>query len=184
MIDPSHGEVEWSRLLVAGKPSPGQVRLSGPGLVIGWDVKNADGQSGGSTTRTSEPIKEFEAEFDLTNEEDDFGFTDFDRWDDFEALLKSSIAGAKPQALEVYHPDLARVGITAVVLRSIGMMTLDGTGGAKVTASFIEHRPPKPKPAAGASKTNTQAQPKTAGDKQIDAAIAEIEKLQKEWETL
>lgn len=182
MIDPNTGAVEWTTLLVAGTRSPGVCKLGGPGLQLKWDVKDADGQQGASSDLSSEPIKEFEADFYLTDEADDLNVTDFDRWDEFEALLRSSINGEKPVALEMYHPDLARVGITAAALKSIGMASLDGMGGATIKVSFIEFRPPKPKKAAGVAKT--KAQPKTEGDKKIDEASAEIKKLQEEWKTL
>jgi len=176
MMSPSDGELLWGRLRVGTQLSPGQVRLSGPGIVIGWDVKNADAQSGGSTTRINEPIKEFEAEFELTDEEDELNISDFDRWDEFEKLLLTSSTKAKPTALPVYHPDLARVGITAVTLKSIGLMQLDGRGGAKIKVQFIEYRPAK--------KLVIAPQKKTAGDKLIDGALAEIEVEKKRWEDL
>lgn len=175
MISPSNNETLWGRLRVGGAISPGQCRISGPGLVIGWDVANASASSGGVTTRINEPIKEFEAEFELTDEEDELNISDFDRWDDFEKVLLSSSSRAKPKALPVYHPDLARVGITAAVLKSIGPVQLDGKGGGKIKVAFIEYKPPK-------KYVSTQV--KTEGDKKIDGAVAEINRLQEEWKAL
>ncbi len=181
MIDPETGADQWNVLRVAGKASPGVVKISGPGLVVGWDVQNASGNAGASTKRTGEPIKEFSAEFDLSNEVDDLNISDFDNWDAFQELLESSTASKTPQALEVYHPDLARNHITAVTLKSIGQMSLTTGGGGKIKVDFIEFRPPKPKPAAGAGKVVSK---KTEGDKKIDGAVAELKGLQDEWKTL
>ena len=177
MIDPETGASQWNVIIVGGKRSPGVVRLDGPGLVIGWDIQNASGMTGAVTRRVAEPLKEFGAEFELSNEVDDLNVSDFDLWDEFESLLRSTVVtGKKPFALDVYHPDLARVGITAATIKSIGMLQLDGKGGGKIKVQFIEFRPPKPnKPVAST---------KTEGDKKIDAANAELKALQKEWESI
>jgi hypothetical protein len=75
-------------------------------------------------------------------------------------MLEGLIAGPTPQAVPIYHPDLARNHFTEVTIASIGGMVHDGRGGATVTVEFIEYRPPKPKAAAGA-----KAKPAPAGGK-------------------
>lgn len=174
MIDPETGASQWNVIIVGGKRSPGVARVSGPGLVIGWDIQNASGMTGAVTRRVAEPLKEFEVEFELSNEVDDLNVSDFDLWDEFEALLRSTVVNSKkPFALDVYHPDLARVGITAATLKSIGLLQLDGKGGGRIKVAMIEFRPPKPnKPVAST---------KTEGDKKIDAALKQIDELQNEW---
>lgn len=175
MISPSANEELWRRIRFGKAISPGVVKLSGPGLVIGWDIKNASGAFGGSTTRVSEPLKEFEAEFYLSDEEDALGISDFDLWDDFEKVLRSSCDRATPKALDVYHPDLARVNITAAVVKSIGLVALDGKGGGTIKVAFVEYKP---------IKKISYAQTKTEGDKKIDKVTAEIEVEKKRWERL
>jgi hypothetical protein len=94
-----------------------------------------------------------------------------------QAALRATVANRqKPYALDVYHPDLARNEITAATLKSIGQMALDGKGNGKIKVSFMEFRPPKPNKPVPSTKT--------AGDKKIDEATAEIDKLQKEWKSL
>lgn len=179
MIDPEHGAELWGRLRFGTVISPGVCKLTGPGIGIGWDVQNASAQSGAVTKRINEPLKEFTAEFDLSNEPDEFGFSDFDRWDEFQAFLESLVPpNKKPIAAVVYHPDLDRVHVTAVTLKSIGMMALDGRGGGKVTVSFMEYRPPKPHRAGAAAAT------KTEGDKKNDAVTAQIKAAQEEYKSL
>lgn len=148
MIDPWVGEEEWNHLVVAGVSSPGVVRLSGDGVKVEWDVKKAEGQKGGSNTRKGLPQREFDAEFTLAN--DPTLGNDFEAWDAFQALLLTSVTGAEPIALTVYHPDLARCGINAVELGSIGLLQLDGKGGGKIKVHFLEYAPPAKKAAAGA----------------------------------
>lgn len=175
MMSPSDNDELWGRIRFGKAISPGQCRLSGPGLVIGWDIKSASGSFGGSTTRVSEPLKEFEAEFFLTDEEDDLNISDFDRWNDFQVVLLESCKRAKPKAFDVYHPDLARVGITAAVVKSIGLVQLDEKGGGKIKVAFVEYKP---------IKKISYAQTKTEGDKKIDKVSADIENELKRWERL
>lgn len=177
MIDPASGATAWNKLVIGGQVSPGVVRLSGPGIQIGWDVQNATAMAGAITKRTQEPLKEFSAEFDLSDEQDDLGVSDFDLWDAFQQFLESLVTtGKKPRAADVYHPDLARCRITSATVKSIGMLVLDGKGGGRITVAFMEHRPPKPLKPVPSTKTE--------GDKKIDEATAEITKLQQEWKTL
>lgn len=180
MIDPEYGEEQWNVLRfsdVGVVRSPGVVRLSGPGLQVGWDVQSASGTTGAVTRRINEPLKEFDAEFTITNEPDEYGVTDFDRWQEFEDYLKEMIASrSKTFARDVYHPDLARVGITSVTVKSIGLLNPDGKGGGTIKVGFMEFRPPKP--------LRPVASTKTAGDAKIDAATKEIDDLQNEWKKL
>jgi hypothetical protein len=169
----------WDVLRVGDMVSPGVCKVTGGDLVIGWDIKAADGQKGATTTRINEPLKKFSAEFELSNSVDDLNVSDFDLWDAFQDMLERSVSGATPSAMEVYHPDLARNHITAVTLAAIGSMQADGKGGAKVKCDFIEHRPPKPARAAGAGKVATQT--KTEGDKKIDAKVAEMNALNEQY---
>jgi hypothetical protein len=175
VIDPASDL--WDTLRVGTMRSPGVIlSLGGPGLEIGWDIKQADAKKGATTTRINEPLKKFDAEFYLSNTADDLNVSDFDLWDDFQDMLESSVAG-EPKALDVFHPAVARARITAVTVASIGLVQPDGKGGGKVKVAFIEHRPPKPARAAAPQK-------KTAGDEKIDAKAAELKALQEEWKTL
>ena len=90
----------YDAIVLGGTSSPGTVKLSGHDREIGWDVKKGPGQSGATTTRTSEDPVEFTATFSLTDVED------FDAWPAFRTLLLSTVSGATPKALDVY-PDLA-----------------------------------------------------------------------------
>jgi hypothetical protein len=179
MISPSAAPEQWDYLVVAGTRAPGVVRLSGAGLKIGWDVQSPQGMAGGITRRIGEPVKEFDAEFELSDEVDAFGKSDFDAWEDFQKLLEASAPqgiGKKPHPLDIAHPDLARVHITSATIGQIGLVQLDGKGGGKVVIHFLEYRPPKALAPIALTKTE--------GDKKIDAASAEVKALQTEWQKL
>lgn len=179
MISPSGDHNQWDYLIVGGVTAPGVVRITGPGLVLGWDIQSPTGMAGGITRRTGEPIKEFDAEFDLSDEVDANGNSDFTNWDAFQSMLEASApqgVGKKPHALSVYHPDLARNHITAVTYRGISQTALDGKGGGKITVKFIEYRPPK--------TLRPVALTKTEGDTVIDQKVATIKALQQEYSSL
>jgi hypothetical protein len=190
MISPSASPYRWNYLIVAGKRAPGLVTISGPGIVIGWDIQSPTGMAGGVTRRKGEPVKEFDAEFDLSDETDAEGKSDFTRWDSFQRALLASVPpavnpllggptptrGGKPYPLDVSHPDLARNRITAATIGSIGHLVPDGKGGGKIKVHFIEYRPPKP---IGAVKLT-----KTAGDAKLESQMKTIDALQKEYASL
>ena len=163
MIAPSAAPAQWNHLYVAGKRAPGLVRISGPGLVIGWDIQNPQGMAGGVTVRKGEPVKEFDAEFDLGDEPDAFGDTDFDRWDAFQKMLLASVPPAIPSFGGFSTGSVPTLG-------SIGQLETDGKGGGKIKVHFIEYRPPRP---IGAVKLT-----KTAGDDKIEGAMAELKATQ------
>lgn len=181
MISPSSASELWDKLVVAGKQSPGVCVLSGHARKIGWDIAAAKGQDGATTTRAGEPIGEFDAEFYLADADD------FAAWDDFQALLESSVNGADPVALDVVHPDLQRNHFTSVVLGSISETKLDGKGGGTIKVHLIEYRPPKPKPATGASgskKSSSSGGSKDEADTAIEDAMAELNNLLAEGDSL
>ena len=181
MIDPDKGAVLWNKLAFTDsgvlRVSPGVVTISGNDLKIGWDVQNATATAGAVTKKVNAPLKEFDADFYLSNEQDANGVSDFDEWDAFQAFLESTVPdNKKPHAVDVYHPDLARNHITAVTLGSIGGLVSDKKGGGSIKVHFLEYRPPKPLKAVPSTKTE--------GDKQIDADLAEIQALQNEYQHL
>lgn len=131
-------------IILGGTTSPGQVTLSGHDRKHTWDVKSGPSLKGASVTLKETPPIEFTATFYLLRD-DSQGIDDFAAWYDFQTVIDSSLAGATPKALDIYHPDLARNGISSVVKASVGGMAYDGKGGATVAIKFQEYLPPKKK---------------------------------------
>jgi hypothetical protein len=174
----------YGSIVLAGVRSPGVVTLSGHNRKIGWDVKKAPGQSGASTTRTSEDPVEFTASFFLVKD-DAQGIDDISAWPAFLDLIKSTVAGTTPKALDIYQPDLAENDIKSVVLSEIGGVVHDGMGGQTRTIKFLEYRPAKAK---GGSPSGSNAKPKAKTSPGVNpndpnaAANAELEALRKQYE--
>jgi hypothetical protein len=170
-VNPIENEELYDAIILAGTKSPGSVRLSGHKRSIGWDVKKGAGQSGATTTRTSEDPIEFTATFYLLKD-DVLGVNDFEDWPPFASVIWSTISGKTPKAVDVYHPDLAALNVGAVVLKEFGGMVHDGKGGATIAITFLEYKPPKPK--GGTPKgAKTQREDKDPNA----AALAELARL-------
>jgi hypothetical protein len=185
MISPSQDDSGWSKLLVAGRWSPGVVSLSGHKREAKWDVQEADGEKGATQALKGIKSGEFEGDFYLADDED------FAAWDAFQVLLESTL---KPDAegnlngLDVIHYDLNRNGYTSIVLRTMGELRHDGKGGGWIRVKFGEHLPPTPDPPKTTSGSKSSAgkkgkgepdpnDPITVATNELNDALAEGENL-------
>lgn len=170
-----------SKLVLAGVKSPGVVTLSGHERKEKWEVKDGGGQDGASTTRKGKDVAKFTATFELIKDVGR-GIDHFAEWEAFLKVLRTPIDGKTTTALDIYHPDLAELDISSVVVESIGGKQHDGKGGAKVVVGFLEYSPPKPKPPSKpkGSKSNGGSGKGPGSDPQNDpnaAAKAELDAL-------
>jgi hypothetical protein len=149
-VRPLDDETEYSTIVLGTTRSPGVVTLSGHERPKNWQVTEAKGTTGASNVLNGNKLGTFQASFYLVDDGSE-EVSQFDVWDSFERLIKSTTDGAKPFAISVYHPDLARNQFTEVSNAGVGEMKHDGKGGATVVVKFIEFKPPKPKPAAKAA---------------------------------
>jgi hypothetical protein len=164
----------YDQILLATTWSPGVVKLSGHDRKVDWDIKVAPGQKGATMTRKAEQPVEFTASFYLVRDVG-LGLDEFAEWDEFAKLIESTVAGKTPKALVIYHPDLARVGITSVVKGTIGGMKHDDKGGATVDVKFIEYRPPQK--ATGSPKASPKKKDPNADVKaKLDALVTAYKK--------
>jgi hypothetical protein len=174
---------------------PGLTTISDNPRVIGYDDKEADGQNGASTTRQGEKLKTYTSTHYLVDtpwpasaavvQEGRLYENDFSQWEGAELLLRLSYAGEKPLALQVYHPDLERQGISAATVREVSGLTDNRDGSGVITVKWKQHRDKQPT-GGGASGGPKQDDPeeRTEADKEIDRLKAESEKLDKEYENL
>jgi len=170
VTNPVDNEDLYMSIVLGGVRSPGQVTLSGHDRNQQWDIKQADGHGGASTTWKGENVAQFTATFSLVNDPST-GINEFALWEEFVAVIRSMLPpGGKPKALDVYHPDLAANDIKSVCQASIGGMQHDGRGGATVVVKFLEYRPPKPKSGSpnGSKSKTAKADPNADLKKQID----------------
>jgi len=145
----------YSVIVLAGIQSPGHVTLSGAALKNRWEEKEGDGQDGDTSTLKGRANAHFTCSFELWDEPE-LGVDHFAGWDAFLPTLLASTEVEPLAALDIYHPDLARLRIGAVQVEEVGQLKYDGMGGATVEVKFLEFRPPKPKSGTpGGSKGGT-----------------------------
>lgn len=151
-INPIDDAYLYNVISLGGLDSPGIVTITGHDRVQGWDIKSGSGQKGATMTRKkSDPI-EFTCSFKLADRED------FDAWPSFAAAIKATVDGKTPKAVDIYHPDLAEVGITSVVMGTIAGTVHDGLGGQTKVVKFREYLPPAPAPGSPkGSKSSAKA---------------------------
>lgn len=160
----------YNSLTIGGVRSPGLLTLKGHDRKIGWDEKAGNGQQGASLTLKNIPLTEFDATFFLSER------SEFDEWGRFQAVLESTY---KPtvKALAVVHPELQRLGITAVVASVIPAPVRDGKGGESYTVKLKEYKPPAKK---GGTASGSSAKAATKNDPNA-AAKAELKKVQDQY---
>jgi hypothetical protein len=163
----------YDHVELGGVQSPGVVTIMGHDRKVGWDIKKGAGQSGATTTRSSDEPIEFTCSFKLVDADD------FDAWPTFLATVNSTVSGQAPTALDIYHPDLAENGITAVVKATVMGTVHDGTGGVTKAVKFLEYRPPRP--AKGSPKGSKAGADAKAPDPN-QAALDEIARLTAEYQ--
>lgn len=178
-LNPIDHETLYDAIVLGGVRSPGFVTLSGHARSEKWDIKDGDGQDGASTTRKGKKVAQFSASFRLVKDPV-LGVDEYAEWDSFLPTLKSTTASKAPVALDIYHPDLAELGIGSVVIEEIGGKVHDGKGGATVSVKFLEYSPPKPKSGSPkGSKGNSEPfgppkpDPNADAKAELDAVLAE-----------
>jgi hypothetical protein len=176
MTTPYEQDADLDSIVLGDKFSPGRVVLSGHDRAKSWDVQSAKGTTGATSKLNGDPIGTFTATFFLAHDDlSDTETNEFDQWEEFQRVLESMTAGPTPIALPIYHRDLARNKFTEVSVASIGGMVHDGRGGASVVVKFIEYKPAKPKPAAGAKAKPGATTPGGAPKKPDPNAAAKAE---------
>ncbi len=169
--DPLNDEALFNVIELGGVASPGIVKsISGHDRKINWDVKEGAGQSGASSTLKSIPLRVIKVAIYLSDEEQ------IGQWPEFRNLCYSTIKGAKPKALDIYHPDLEATEVRSVTLAQMGGVVHDGKGGQTITVEFQEYAPPKPK---GGTATGSKA--KAKGVDPNAAANAELAALTEKY---
>lgn len=143
-----------------------------------WDVKKGKGSIGGTTTFVQRPPTKGYLEFWLWESDH------WTQWADFLPLLKYDPTKKTPQAVDIYHPSLAEIDLTAVVTESVGAVYKIGPGWYARKIDFLEFFPPPNKNAVGQPTTaETSAtsgsvnagNPPTTADDQYAKEIAQLQ---------
>jgi hypothetical protein len=139
MSDPFTDPGGWSRCVLGGMTTPGLCEIDCP-RENGWDIKTGKGADGGICTFVGRPpIKDIKATFTAWEIEH------FEAWDLLLPLLKYAPTKGQPvTALPIYHPALAKLDVTAVVVTKLTNWKHAGDGEWTFEVTFVEYRPPPP----------------------------------------
>lgn len=139
-MDPVRNPEIYERILLAGRPSPGQCRFTTiPKRPTKWNTTPVAGKLGEDVRLIGGPPAEFECSFFLWVDED-AGIDHFVEWDAWKDLLSESERTGK--AVDIYHPYLSglKPPIRSVVIVEKSEPIANGKGGSTATVKFLENR--------------------------------------------
>jgi hypothetical protein len=125
-------------ILLAGSKSPGLAEVAGADAPRKWDERPGYGLSGAFVVYTGDGLAKFCVRIHL------FTVADWDEWNAWKALVQKAPIGARPRALDIWHPFLEDLGVKSVVVEN-RMQPVDlGAGEWVHEIKFIQFRLPTP----------------------------------------
>jgi hypothetical protein len=176
LLDPITNANAWHFVLIANQRSPGIVAaVDGFERETGWDVKKGKGAAGAQLTQTTQPPAKGKIVFHAWEP------IHFTQWAAYLPILRYTPGKAASQAVAIYYPSLADLGINSVVISKISPLKHIGRGKYERFVEMIEWTPP-PKKSIVSSPTKAVEQnaPQTPGlppDPIADAQQKEIARL-------
>lgn len=171
---------DYDVVKIDGVENPG---IIAPGGISGfkreteWDVKKGKGTKGGTMTLSQLPPAKGSIKFLLWS---DFHF---EAWDTiYRARFKFDPTKKTKNAVDIFHPALAKLDIHSVVTESIGPETPEGKGLWSITVELAEYLPPPPKnitstPSGSGANGGKAGSTGKSDDPIADAQQAEIKRL-------
>ncbi len=156
-LNPTDDYELYDSFLLAGEPSPGICRFGAPKAVTGWNNAAGKGDDGGETTLNGAVLSEFTCTITLWN--GDYELSHFILWEAWKPILMTPVAKGAERALDIYHPQLADLGITSVVVKSWTNPEPNPDGTSTVTIEFLQYSPAKPRPNSSGKMQGSAANP-------------------------
>lgn len=127
--------LQYDRVKFAGQYlSPGLCRIEGAALINKWDVRAGYGIIGGTAWFVGTELSEFAITFLLYDDRD------WADWDTVRPLFATRQRTPSWKGIDVEHPSLAEVGITAAVVKTIEQpVPEDELGTWAIKINFIAY---------------------------------------------
>lgn len=174
-VNPIEYPEQWDRVVVGGVTSPGKAEVGEFKRAHEWDVKKGKGTLGATTTFVGRPPAKGTVTFEL------WTIQHFIDWETFRKALLYDPTKQNVQAVEIYHPSLADIGIHSVVTENVGNAIKAGKGKWTIAVEFLEYFPAPKKSAvstpSGSTTTTSGSTPGTQPDPIADAQQKEIAAL-------
>ena len=124
-------------ITVAGKVSPGYCEISRAVSPNKWDERNGYGLSGSTLIFRGIGLATFTATITMWNDEQ------LTEWEAWKSVVDRPPSRKYPRALQVWHPVLEDMGVSAAIVEKRGQLTKLPNGGWRVEIFFKEYRKPK-----------------------------------------
>lgn len=180
-LNPIDSPQDYDFAEIDGVENPG---IIAPGGITGfdreteWEVKKGKGTKGGTATLTQLPPAKGSIKFLLWLPEH------FEFWDTtFRKVFKYDPTKKTKNAVDIFHPILAKQEIYSVVTEKIGPETPEGQGLWSIKVDLLEYLPPPKKTVTSSPSGSSSSSKSGAGstgksdDPIADAQQAEIKKL-------
>ena len=179
-LNPLDNPQDYDYCEVDGVENPGIIAaggISGFKRETEWETKKGKGTKGGTATLTQLPPSKGSIKFLLWEP------AHFESWDStFRKQFKYDPTKKTKNAVDIFHPTLAKQEVYSVVTESIGPETSEGEGLWSITVELLEYLPPPKKtvtssPTGSTSKGSANSSSGKSDDPIADAQQAEIKKL-------
>lgn len=178
-MDPFRNAKAYTQCKLSGVLLPGKCLVSGASDKRKWDVVAGQGTDGATVKGGNQDIAKLKLAVQMWEP------AQFDAFEsDIRPMLKKPAQGQKPTALEIEHPELAKLQIRRVVVEQVGMLTTaDDSGLFQYEIDLIEYKPAKPASLLKAKGNDTPGgkekpeKPKRAAQIQIENNNQKIKNL-------
>lgn len=165
-FDPLKAPVDY--VLIAGRRSPGIADLSRAGSPRTWDERKGYGLSGATSIFRGVRLSHFVLKLRLYTSEQ------FAEWASFSVLVQKPPVGERPRQLEIWHPILEDLGITACGVEDVSQPVQTADGEWTIEIALIEYRKLTP---ALSRPDGAQARPIDPIDRHIEELAAQVQVL-------
>lgn len=143
--DPIANPQAWDKVEISGVISPGLARVGKFKRKWAWDEKKGKGAPRASLTFTGAYLARGTIEFWLMTGPDGHGGTyiDLQQWVTFSQMFQYDPTKKTANAVDIYHPSLAMIGLRSFICEELGNPTRvkDGDCLYTVEVSLIEWAP-------------------------------------------
>lgn len=158
-LDPIANPSFYDAVQIGGKISPGLAVVEATPRKTEWDIKKGKGVRGATSTLVQQPPAEVTIKFYLwDNGTLGTGHNHFAEWDAFYPLLQFDPTKQEGKAIELWHPALAGIDLSAVVVDHITSLAHLGRGLYMIEVKLHEYLP-----AVATSAVSTPTQVQAAG---------------------
>lgn len=120
----------------AGRATPGIAEIVGAGTPRRWDERESYGLSGAVVVYHGLKLSHFSVMVRLYNEQD------WEDWFAFKPIVDKVPVGRRQKAIAITHPQLAMLGIKAVVVEDVLQPEQIDDGVWQIEIKLIEYRAP------------------------------------------